>query len=635
MKIDSLLSVVLTFVAASVFGAATSVVSLNGPGWTCDGEAVSVPHCWNPTDASDGPGTEAEMFHERRTSAEMRLSYLRKEARYVRQLPDPTPGKRQFVRFEAASQKARVFVNGKEVGSHVGAFTAFCFEITSALKPKANELVVLVDNTYDLTIPPVSADFSLYGGLYRGVSFIETPQVCVDRTIDGGPGMELDVRMDGHVTAKVHVLGGPDVVRELEFPSPELWSPENPKLYTATVTLDSGDSVSLDFGFRTCELRADGFYLNGKKRFLHGVNRHQDRDGKGWAVTPDDEAEDVALIKELGADAIRTAHYPTSENFYSLCDRTGFVVWCENPVVNSVTFSADFDRNARTMYREMVAQLRHHPSICMWSVMNEIYGNYICPEGDQEAFLEPYVRWAKTLDATRPQVAAAHISSKTRLNEMTADGVGFNKYPGWYDAGSVTRTKDVIDEMFRLTPKFKTMAMSEYGAGGSVKQHDDPSVDCHHWTVHTEEYQARAIAHEYDAIASDGRFWGAFTWVMFDFGSDIRAEGDRAGINDKGLVTFDRKTKKDAFWFYKACWTSDPTLHLVGTRRTTVGEKANVIVFSNVGEVTLEVNGAVVARNRPDAVNRVEFADVPMSVGANTVVVKAGRLSASATWTRP
>lgn len=629
-----ILAFVLVCVAVSCFGAATEVVSLNGSGWTCDGVAVSVPHCWNGTDASDGPGDELKMYPERRTSAELRKSYVRKECRYVRALPDPTPGKRQFVRFEAASQRARVLVNGRLIGSHVGAFTAFCFEITAALKPTGNELVVLVDNSYDLTIPPVSADFSIYGGLYRGVSFIETPPVCVDRTIDGGPGMELDVRMDGHVTARVHVLGGPDVVRELEFPSPEPWSPEHPKLYTATVTLDSGDSVSLDFGFRTCELREDGFYLNGKKRFLRGVNRHQDRDGKGWAVTPEDEAEDVALIKGIGADAIRTAHYPTSENFYSLCDRAGFVVWCENPLVNAVVFSADFDRNLRTMYREMVAQLRHHPSICFWSVMNEVYCNFIFTDGVQEDFVEPYVRWAKTLDATRPQVAAGHISSLTRLNEMTADGLGFNKYPGWYDNGTVDDAKDVINEMFRLTPKFKTLAMSEYGAGGSVKQHDDPSVDCRHWTVHNEEYQARAVAHVYDAIRADGRFWGAFTWVMFDFGSDFREEGDRAGINDKGLMTFDRKTKKDAYWFYKACWTDDPTLHLVGTRRTAVGETADILVFSNVGEVTLEVNGVVVARKEPDAVKRVTFAAVPMSVGANTVVVKAGGLSATAAWTR-
>ena len=624
----------LAFAYLSLTSFAATVTSLNGPGWTCDGEPVSVPHTWNTTDASDGPNGESDMFRERRTSAEMRWSYLRKEARYVRALPNPTPGQRQFVRFEAASQKARVFVNGREIGSHRGAFTAFCFEITSALKPEGNEMVVLVDSTYDLTIPPVSADFSVYGGLYRGVSYIEAPSVCVDRTIDGGPGMELDIRMDGHVTARVHVLGGEDVVRDLEFPDPEPWTPENPKLYTATVTLDSGDSVSLDFGFRTCELREDGFYLNGKKRFLRGVNRHQDRDGKGWAVSAADEAEDVALIKEMGADAIRTAHYPTSENFYSLCDRTGFVVWCENPLVNSVTFSADFDRNLRQMYREMVAQLKHHPSICMWSVMNEIYGNYICPKGVQEDVIEPYAQWAKTLDSTRPQVAAGHISRHTRVNQIPADGVGFNKYPGWYDGGTILAAKKVIDEMLLLTPRFRTMAMSEYGAGGSLFQHDDPAVDCRHWTVHNEEYQARAVAHMYDTMVSDGRFWGVFTWIMFDFGSDMRKEGDRFGINDKGLMTFDRKTKKDAYWFYRSCWTKDPTLHLVGTRRKSVGESTDVLVFSNVGEVTLEINGRVVARQVPDRVNRVNFAKIPMSPGENRIVVKAGGLSAAATWTR-
>ena len=620
--------------SVSLFAGTTKTLSLSGEGWTCDGAPVSVPHCWNSIDGADGPNGESDIFRERRTSAEMRFSYWRGEKRYVRALPDPTEGTRQFVRFEAASQKARVFVNDREIGTHRGAFTAFCYEITEAMKPSGNEMVVLVDNSYDLTIPPVSADFTVYGGIYRDVWFIETPMKCIDRTIDGGPGVELDVRMDGHVTAFVRVLGGTNETRELFFKNPVRWSPENPTLYTATVTLDSGDSVSLDFGFRTCEFREDGFYLNGEKVFLRGVNRHQDREGKGWAVSKQDELEDVTLIKEMGANAVRTAHYPTSENFYSLCDRAGFVTWCENPLVNSVTFSDDFDRNLRTMYREMVAQLKHHPSICMWSVMNEIYGNYRHPKGVQEERIEPYAKWAKTLDPTRPQVGAADDSKRTRLNRIPADALAFNKYPGWYDNGTVEQAKNVIDEMFALNPTRKILGMSEYGAGGSVRQHGDSAEDCRHWTVNTEEYQARAIAHMYDAITGDGRFWGCFTWVMFDFGSDMRKESDRAGINNKGIVTFDRKTKKDVYWFYKANWTKEPVLHLVGTRRTECGGKSDVLVFSNVGEVTLKVNGKVVGSRKSDRVNRVNFAAVPMAKGENLIEVSAGGRTAAAVWKR-
>ncbi len=630
-----LLAAMLCGWAGAIGAAETQTISLSGPGWMCDGNLVCVPHTWNATDGADGSHGEGARYNERRSSAELREGYVRKEARYTRALPDPTPGRRQFIRFEAVSQKARVFVNEREVGRHVGAFTAFCFEITKFLKPTGNELVVLADNTYDLSVPPISGDFTIYGGIYRDVWLIETPQVCVDRTIDGGPGMELDIRMDGRVTARVHVLGGEDVVRELHFPNPKLWTPETPHLYTATVTLDSGDSVSLDFGFRTCEFREDGFfYLNGERRFLRGVNRHQDREGKGWAISAADEREDVALIKEIGADAVRTAHCPASERFYSLCDRAGFIVWCENPLVNGVSFGADFDRNLRTMYREMVAQLKHHPSICMWSFMNELYCTYIPQPGVQEDVVEPYAKWAKTLDPTRPQVAAGWSDDYTRASNIAADGMGFNKYPGWYDKGTVDEVSRVIDEMFARHPRWKALCMSEYGAGASIFHHDDPAVDCHYWTPHNEEYQARAVATVYDAMLADGRFWGSFVWLMFDFGSDHRNEGDRAGINNKGLVTFDRKTKKDAYWFYRSLWTKDPVLHLVGTRREKTGETTDILVFSNVGDVTLEVNGTVVGTQKPDRVRRAHFKKVPMQKGENVVRVTAGGKTMCATWTR-
>ena len=208
-------------------GRNVSVLPLSD-GWTADGLPVSLPHTWNAVDAADGPGGERDAHGDRRTSLELLESYSRKAVVYRRSLPNPSEGRRQFVKVDAAATVATVKVNGSEVGVHKGAFTAFCYEVTQFMKPSGNELEITVDNRRNVDVAPISGDYSMQGGLYRNVWLIETPQVCIDRTIDGGPGMELDISMDGHVTARVHVLGGPDETHELYYPNPEPWSPENP-----------------------------------------------------------------------------------------------------------------------------------------------------------------------------------------------------------------------------------------------------------------------------------------------------------------------------------------------------------------------------------------------------------------------
>ena len=607
----------------------TQICCLSDDQWTADGEPVSVPHCWNVVDGADGPGAEREAHKDRRTSLELLEGYSRKAVSYRRVLPDPIEDRRQFLKVDAAATVATVKVNGREVGVHKGAFTAFCYEITKFLKPKDNELEIVVDNRRDVDVAPISGDYTMMGGLYRGVWLVETPQVCIDRTIDGGPGVELDVRMDGHVTAKVHVLGGPDETRELYFPNPVLWSPENPKLYEARIELSSGDAVTIPFGFRTTEFREDGFYLNGVKRKLKGVCRHQEVGGKGWATNVEDEKADIALIREMGADAVRTAHYPQSESFYSFLDRAGLVAWCEVPLLNGVTHSEAFVENLKTQYREMVAQFKHHPSICMWSIFNELYENFPMPEESAEPLVEEFAAWAKPIDPTRPQVAASDQVLRTRLNRIPADALAFNRYPGWYN-GPIEGTRAIFDEMFASNATRRMFGISEYGGGGSIVQHGDPLVPCKENTIHTEEYQAYLHSRYYAEIAKEPRLWGTFLWVMFDFASDYRTEGDHPGINDKGMVCHDHKTKKDVFYFYQANWTTKPTLHLVGRRmRDYSGDKLNLLAFSNVGTVTLKVNDVLVGAKEPDDVATVLFKDVPLTKRANRIVVTSGGLSDS------
>ncbi|MDD4026478.1 MAG: hypothetical protein PHN85_11225, partial [Kiritimatiellae bacterium] len=256
------------------------VTSLSGDGWTLDGEPVSVPHTWNAVDGCDGGVNPPGTFTSCRAS-----SYVRKAATYARALPDPAPGKRQFVKCEAVSIKAAVRVNGREVGRHRGAFTAFCFEVTDFLKPAGNRIEIVADNTLDEDIPPIVGDFTMYGGVYRDVYFIETDPVCIDLVTDGADGVIIDADpKTGEVVARVNVLGGTNETRRFSFPEPKLWSPERPAMYSLKIAINqkgSTDAVDIPFGFRSIRFDDTGFYLNGERRKFRGACRHQDREGKG------------------------------------------------------------------------------------------------------------------------------------------------------------------------------------------------------------------------------------------------------------------------------------------------------------------------------------------------------------------
>ena len=632
--------------------AARETVPLSGSGWTADGEPVAVPHCWNISDGTDGEGFPPEERWTKNSSCAS--GYERKTVVYARDLPSAAAGRRYFLRCGGACIVATVKVNGREIGTHRGAFTAFAFEITDALAAEGNRLEIAVDNRVQDDLAPVNADFTMYGGLYRDVELVVTDPVCIDPATDGADGVAVfPDAATGRVDVKVSLLGaekadiacrvtGPGISQTFEgtsfvVPSPALWSPETPNLYALEVTARSGgytDTVSTRFGFRTVEFRPDGFYLNGVRRKLRGVNRHQDKLGKGWALSAADEESDMEMIKELGADAVRTAHYPQSSHVYDLCDKLGLIAWVEGPNVNGLRFDDAFRSNVWRTAREMVAQNRNHPSIFVWSIFNELYNKVPMREGEPEAMMEEFNAYMKSLDSTRPTVAASDRPDKKRLNAIS-DVFGTNRYPGWYQLDAYGMTA-LLDEICGKNA-MSSLALSEYGAGGGfgtqglATEKVRPSGACHPMP-----YQAFVHREDYRLIRSDPRVWGAFVWVMFDLGSDCRREGERFGVNDKGLVCFDHRTKKDAYWLYRANWTNDPVLHLVGGRFDVApGRDVDVLVFSNIGTVTLEVNGKIVGEKAPDEVKSCLWRGIRLAPGVNSIAVRAGGLVRNAFWTLP
>ena len=482
---------VSTLAFALAWGVSSFARPLN-EGWTADGIPVTLPHCWNIADGTDGPTDPKANNHDSVAGT----GYARKKVVYRRALPPPTDAAlKRYLRVHAASIHAVVKVDGREIGRHAGAFTAFTF----ALPPDGKNLEIEVDNFFDPDVPPIGGDFTMYGGLYRGVELIEAPP---SRAFAAADGLFAD----------------------------ELAAPTDLPRYV---------------------FREDGFYVDGKKTFLRGVNYHQDREGKGWAISSEDEEADIRLIKAMGANAIRTSHYPRSERFYDLCDKYGLYVWTEIPLVDATTDSAAFRSNTLHVAREMVLQHRRHKCIAMWGLFNELYLKKM-PDGQAEPLVREVKELIRLLDP-RPTVAANFRQKRLELNAIP-DALGFNLYPGWYN-GESSELGERIEACRTLNGR-TTVAVSEYGGGGSLGQLM-PTPDFRPepgGKFHPVDYQLKHHVASWAAIKANPRVWGAFVWVMFDCGSDNRREGARDGLNDKGLVAFDHKTLKPAYEFYKREW---------------------------------------------------------------------------------
>jgi beta-galactosidase len=580
---------------------------------------VNLPHTWNAQDGQDGGG-----------------NYYRGAGWYRRHYTVPAiyAGRSLYLWFDGASLTADVYVNGSFAGSHQGGFTSFQLEVTPYMYVGAdNVIAVRVSNAYNASIPPLSGDFTLFGGLHRGVYLLATDKVQIRDLPYAGPGVYLSVSTVSPTSANLQVYtrlwnaapdaksvtvksvvvdaamnivaqgsgsttlaasAGQDLAQNLALNQPRLWQGrQDPYLYRVYVEAWDGsrlaDLVSQPLGVRSFLLDSDGgFHLNGAYLDLHGVGRHNDRLNKGWAISHADQDEDMSLIKEIGATAVRLAHYPHEPYFYELCDRNGLVVWAEIPLINRITDTTAFTTSARQQLLEMIRQHYNHPSIMFWGLSNEIL-NWTGP--DPRPLISQLAQLARSEDPTR-LVTIAENSSIGDSIASYPDAVGYNIYFGWY-SGTLNDIGYWADNAHRAFP-LRAYAISEFGAGASINQHEDnPAAPVAGGTWHPEEYQNLFHEAYWKAVKTRNLLWGKFVWNMFDFAADARSEGDTPGRNDKGLVTYDRLVKKDAFHWYKANWSNDPVVYITSRRyspRTTLTNP--VKVYSNADSVELVVNQA-------------------------------------------
>lgn len=627
-------------------------------------DQVSVPHTWNALDGQDGKAAEPD-FPD---------GYYRGPAWYARELDVPAEwrGRRVFIRFEAASLVADVYVNGRHVGEHRGGFAAFCFELTPYLQfGQRNRLRVRVDNSRFADVAPLSGDFTVDGGLYRPVHLLVTDPVCLTPLDYATSGVYLTqqrvdrdqavVEVETKVSNALAVAAPADVQVELldatgrslqsrsteitvaagqtqaaltslVIDSPHLWNGRaDPYLYHVRVNLRRGgqviDTVTEPLGLRTIRLDPErGLLLNGRPYAVHGVNRHQELAGKGWALSPADHAADFQMILDLGATAVRLAHYQQSSVVHDLCDRNGLLLWQEIPIVERINDSPAFTANARQQLTEMIRQGYNHPSLACWGLYNELRATWIQkPWPAPEPLIRELNVLAHQLDPSRPTVAATWSPDPLPMHPIP-DGQCLNTYPGWY-WGTAT---DLTGAIAKLSGSLggRRIALSEYGAGANVHQHEEGALHQPQpgGPFHPEEWQTAIHESEWAQIRNNPHLWGSFVWVMFDFASDARNEGGTPGINDKGLVTHDRRIKKDAFYFYQANWSDQPMVHIASRRLTPRHEPVTTIaIFSNCSEVTLRVNGKSLAPVQPDDVHVFRWPNVTLQPGVNHIEAAATR----------
>lgn len=617
-------------------------------------QPISLPHTWNAQDALVG-----KIDYKRGIGNYERTLHIRPEWK----------GKRLFLRFDGVNNVADVFLNGKNIGEHRGGYSAFIFEITDKVNYGAdNRLWVRVNNAEQFDVLPLVGDFNFYGGIYRDVTLLVTEPACISPLDHASPGVyltqksvshqeaQVDARIllsskevNGEATVRLSVKDGNHVVAEskktvvlsdgnsevnlpIVVKQPHLWNGrQDPFCYQAEVTLEQNgrviDRVAQPLGLRYYRIDPnEGFFLNGKHLTLQGVCRHQDRAEVGNALRRKHHEEDMDLMLEMGVNAIRLAHYQQDEYMYQLADRAGLLVWAEIPFVGPGGYADKgfidlpaLKENGRQQLVELIRQNYNHPSIVCWGLFNELK-----EEGDNPI---PYIRELNQLahqeDATRPTTSASNQDGS--LNFLT-DLIAWNRYDGWY--GNTPRTlADFLDATHRNHPELR-IGISEYGAGASIYHQQDTlkqPAPAGYW--HPENWQTYYHIENWKIIHERPFVWGSFVWNMFDFGAAHRHEGDRPGINDKGLVTFDRKVRKDAYYFYKANWNhATPTLHLAGkrnTRRTKALQ--DFMVFTNQPQAELFVNGISIGKQQPDAYGVVCWKNVQLQPGSNSVEVRAGQ----------
>jgi len=602
-------------------------------------EIVNIPHTWNVSDAFD---EEA--------------GYYRGVGWYTKALKVPMEwkGKKVVIYFEGANQTTDVFVNGAEVGNHIGGYTAFSFDLSEHLEyGEINTIAVKVDNAMNPDIPPLSADFTFYGGIYRNVRIIVAESVHFDLANNASDGIFIENPVVNEQNAKVNIRGSvenstsntrrviiessivdknnklitsksvtktldPDgktdfLIEDLFVEMPKLWSPDNPYLYQTTTLIkeDEEDGAVLDelilpLGLRWFDFDAEGkFLLNGKPLKLIGANRHQDFQGKGNALSDDYHYNDYKHIKELGFNFVRLAHYPQAPEVYRTCDELGILVWSEIPIVNAITESEAFEQNCLNMQKEHIRQTYNHPSIVLYGYMNELflllqYARGSESEKEQQAknivaLAQKLNDLTKTESPTRYSVMAFHGSqtyNKWGLSDVP-DVVGWNLYYGWYYDELDDLSKFLAEEN-RKYPGRPTI-VSEYGPGADIRIHAKNPVAMDY----SEDYQYKLHSSYLKQMMNLPYLAGFAAWNFADFGSERRNDAI-PHVNQKGLTNFDR-TEKDVCSLYRAWFTDNPVLYIASRNYTKRAGIENIIgtgvcldsvkTFSNERSVELFLNG--------------------------------------------
>lgn len=654
-------------------------------------QAVSVPHTWNRvgTYRSD-PATHIN------TPATIDKTMGVGWYRLAFRAPAAFAGKRAFLQFDAASRIAEVWLNGVRLGTHKGGFSRFRFDATQALKRDAdNVLAVRVDNTRPAPgsstadVLPLAGDFFVHGGLYRPVTLVGADPVHVDLLDHGGSGVVATTEAIDGANAKVRVAarlrndggktGAVRLVARLEEPDgrvvaqsvqplrlaasgnatatamldvagAHLWNGvADPFLYSLVVEVQDGRGRLLDrfaqpFGVRQMAFDPQtGFRLNGKPYVLRGVGYHQDREGKGWAISPADVAEDLATMREMGATTIRLTHYQHGQPVHDLADRLGLVVWDEIPLVSQWTFADSKTarpallENARQQLAEEIAQDGNHASVATWSIANEVdFGNslpgfvagYTGTPPDPAPILDDLDALAHRLDPSRPTALATCCEGRlfasgvdVPITATRADLAGANRYYGWYygDANEVGASLDALHARRPGQP----LALTEYGAGGAINIHtDNPAATQPDSRGRIQPEEVESLVHEqtWAQISKRPYLWATWLWSAFDFASTVRHEGDADDINTKGLVTYDHKTRKDAFWFYKANWTATPTVHITGSRYVQRAYPVTQVrVYSNAPSTSLAVNGRLLGDRAQCELGVCVWDGVRLDAGRNAI----------------
>lgn len=624
--------------------------------WNGNWEKVRIPHTWNAQDMQ----LKVNSFYAGE-------AYYRKKYHFPREMQ----GKRVYLRFEGVGSCAEVYVNGYLAGTHKGAYSAFACEISGQVKyGEDNEIIVKADNRARPDVIPANHSlFGVYGGIYRPVWLVVTEPCNIVVTDYASPGVyitqknvsaksaevSVKVKLDNATLAPVPLVlenaiydrngrlvkkqardveltpqGVQSYTTDFSLRNPHLWQGrEDPYLYKVVSRLMQDgrviDEVVQPLGLRRYEIVAGkGFYLNGKKYPMYGVTRHQDWWGLGSALTNREHDADLAAIMDVGATTVRFAHYQQSDYLYSRCDTLGLIIWAEIPFVNRVT-GQEWE-NAHRQMRELVRQSFNHPSIYIWGMHNEVYH----PHGYTAALTQSLHDLCKTEDPDRYTVAVNGYGHAEHPVNQNTDVQGMNRYFGWYEK----KIQDILPWVEKMEKEYpwQKLMLTEYGADANIGHQTEYLGDALNWgkPFYPETFQTKTHEYQWSVIAAHPYIIASYLWNMFDFAVPMWKRGGIPARNLKGLITFDRKTKKDSYFWYKANWSKDPVLYLTQRRNTDREKKeTSVTVYSNIGTPKVYLNGTELTGIRKGYTDvHYVFDKVTLNQGKNSlkaVVVYSGK----------